>query len=153
MRRAFSGGTVVKADLARIKQYMAEIKRNSVELNQLIDENELTPNSIPMKAAKYIIIELAETMCNTIQHILAKEKGVAVSGYVDAVLKAYENGLISESLSKRLKPFFDFRNSLIHRYWTVDDRLLLENVRRGKHDFEDFMAEIESSLQADSGQT
>ncbi len=106
----------MKTDPIRIKSYFAEIRKNSSELNQLIDQNELRAESLPLKAAKYLLIELAEAMSNTIQHILAKEKGVAVSGYIDSVVKAHQHGLISADMFQRLKPFFDFRNSLIHRY-------------------------------------
>lgn len=136
----------MKPDPVRIKKYLAEIRNSSLALNQLIEENELTPDSVPLKAAKYILIELAEGISNTIQHILAKEKGVAVSGYIDAVVKGHEHGIISEELFQRLKPFFDFRNSLIHRYWTVDDRQLIDNIKTGRNDFDCFIDEIESYL-------
>jgi len=138
----------VKADPIRIKRYLTEIRRNSIELNQLIDQNELSPESVPLKAAKYILIELAEAMSNAIQHILAKDKGIAVSGYLDAILKAHENGIISEDLFHRLKPFFDFRNSLIHRYWTVDDVRLIDNILNGRGDFDEFIEEIETYLKS-----
>ncbi len=134
----------MKVDPIRIKQYLSEIRKNSLDLNSLLDQNQLAPNSIPLKAAKYILIELAEGMSNTIQHILAREKGVAVSGYIDAISNAYENGLISEPLFQRLKPFFDFRNSLIHRYWTIDDSRLIDNVLKGRGDFDRFIEEIEA---------
>jgi uncharacterized protein YutE (UPF0331/DUF86 family) len=134
----------MKVDSVRIKQYLSEIKKNSLDLKSLLDENELAPDSISLKAAKYILIELAEGMSITIQHILAREKGVAVSGYIDAVSKAYENGLISEPLFQRLKPFFDFRDSLIHRYWTIDDSRLIDNVLKGRGDFDRFIEEIET---------
>jgi uncharacterized protein YutE (UPF0331/DUF86 family) len=114
----------------------------------MIDSKELLPGSIPLKAAKYILIELAEAMANTIQHILAKDKGIAVSGYIDTILKAYENGLVSEKLFQRLKPFFDFRNSLIHRYWTINDARLVENILVGRKDFDLFIEEIETYLKA-----
>ena len=107
----------MKVDPVRIKNYLSEIRRNSIALQQLLAQNEIDPDSIPLKAAKYILIELAEAMSNTIQHILAKEMGTAVSGYIDTVVKAHDNGIISDDLFQRLKPFFDFRNSLIHRYW------------------------------------
>lgn len=136
----------MKVDPIRIKRYLAEIRKNSLELNRLIDQNELVPDTIPMKATKYILIELAEGMSNAIQHILARDKGVAVSGYIDAILKAYDNGLISEILFQRLKPFFDFRNSLIHRYWTIDDSRLIDNLMKGRHDFDRFIEEIEAYL-------
>ena len=76
MRRTYAGGIGMKTDPIRIKSYFAEIRKNSSELNQLIDQNELRAESLPLKAAKYLLIELAEAMSNTIQHILAKETGV-----------------------------------------------------------------------------
>ena len=136
----------MKTDPIRIKSYFAEIRKNSSELNQLIDQNELRAKSLPLKAAKYLLIELAEAMSNTIQHILAKEKGVAVSGYIDSVVKAHQHGLISADMFQRLKPFFDFRNSLIHRYWSIDDDRLIENIKNGRDDFDRFVEEIEAYL-------
>ena len=125
---------------------MSEIRRNSLSLQQLLDQNEIVPDSIPLKAAKYILIELAEAMSNTIQHILAKEKGTAVSGYIDTVLKAHDNGIISDDLFQRLKPFFDFRNSLIHRYWIIDDQRLIFSIQSGRNDFDRFLEEIEAYI-------
>ena len=136
----------MKADPVRIKSYLGEIRRNALELGKLIDQNELAPDSLPLKAAKYILIELAETMSNTIQHILAKDKGVAVSGYIDAVVKGNDHGILSENLFQRLKPFFDFRNSLIHRYWSIDDDRLIENIQNGRKDFDCFIEEVEAYL-------
>jgi uncharacterized protein YutE (UPF0331/DUF86 family) len=137
----------VKMEQARIKGYLLEIKRNSVELNELIQHNKLEPGSIELKAAKYLLIELAEAISNTIQHILAREKGIAVSGYVDTIVKAKEHKVISDGLFEKLKPFFDFRNSLIHRYWIIDDNRLIKNILAGRNDFESFISELEKYLQ------
>lgn len=109
-------------------------------------QNELKAESLPLKAAKYLLIELAEAMSNTIQHILAKEKGVAVSGYIDSVVKVHQHGLISADMFQRLKPLFDFRNSLIHRYWSIDEDRLIENIKNGRDDFDRFVEEIEAYL-------
>lgn len=136
----------MKADPIRIKRYLTEIRRYSLELNQLIVQNEMVSDSVPLKAAKYLLIELAEAMSNTIQHILAKDKGIPVSGYIDAIIKANENAIISEDLFQRLKPFFDFRNSLIHRYWPVDDARLIANIQEGQHDFDHFIEAIEAYM-------
>jgi len=138
----------MRLDKIRVKRYFTEIRKNSLDLNSLIDSKELLPGSIPLKAAKYILIELAEAMSNTIQHILAKDKGIAVSGYIDTILKAYEKRLVSENLFQRLKPFFDFRNSLIHRYWTISDERLVENISQGRKDFDLFIEEVEAYLES-----
>lgn len=137
----------MRSDPVRIKNYLTEIRRNCLDLKKILDENELLPDSIPLKAAKYILIELSEAMSGTIQHILAKEMGVPVSGYIDTVVKGYENGILSNDLFQRLKPFFDFRNSLVHRYWQIDDRRLIENIKTGYRDFDDFIKEIEVFLE------
>jgi uncharacterized protein YutE (UPF0331/DUF86 family) len=134
----------LKIDPQRIKSYLLEIRRNSTELKTLVEQNDLKPGSIALKAAKYLLIELAEAMSNSLQHILARDKGIAVSGYIDTIVKANELGLISNNLFNRLKPFFDFRNSLIHRYWIVDDQKLIENILKGHKDFNTFIDEIEA---------
>ena len=136
----------MRADSVRVTSYLFEIRKNSLALKELIEQNELVADSIPLKAAKYILIELAEVMSNTLQHILAKNKGVAVSGYIDTIVKGYEQGILSKELFDRLKPFFDFRNSLIHRYWKVDDKQLIGNIHDGVHDFDRFIDEVEAYM-------
>ena len=123
-----------------------EITKNSSDLKALIDENCLDTESVELKAAKYMLIELAECVSNTLQHILAKEKGIPVSGYIDTIVKGYKSGIISEDLFNKLKPFLDFRNSLVHRYWVIDDKRLIKNILDGQNDFLQFVDEIEEYL-------
>ena len=138
----------MKADRTRLKRYSMEITKNSADLKELVDKNSLTPESVELKAAKYILIELAEAISNTLQHILAKDKGIAVSGYVDTIVKGFKENIISEDLFEKLKPFLDFRNSLVHRYWDIDDTRLISNIREGKEDFVQFVDAIEKYLMA-----
>jgi uncharacterized protein YutE (UPF0331/DUF86 family) len=138
----------MRIDPNRLRQYVAEITRNSQELKKIVDQGALAPGSLELKAAKYILIELAEAMSNCLQHILAKQKGIAVSGYIDTIAKGHKEGILSEALFQRLKPFFDFRNSLIHRYWAIDDDKLIENIKSGSSDFFRFADEIEAYLAA-----
>jgi uncharacterized protein YutE (UPF0331/DUF86 family) len=138
----------MKIDIIRLKKYLADILRSARELNEIIDQNSLQPGSIELKAVKYNLIELAEAMSNTLQHVLAKQKGIAVSGYIDTIAKGYKEGLISEELFNKLKPFFYFRNSLVHRYWIIDDEKLIANIISGKDDFDQFVDEIEMFIKS-----
>jgi uncharacterized protein YutE (UPF0331/DUF86 family) len=138
----------VKIDIARLKKYLADIVRSANDLKRIIEQNSLEPGSIELKAAKYILIELAEAMSNTLQHVLAKEKGIAVGGYIDTIVKGYKEGIISEELYQKLKPFFDFRNSLVHRYWIVDDEKLIANIEIGQDDFDQFAEELENYIRS-----
>jgi uncharacterized protein YutE (UPF0331/DUF86 family) len=65
---------------------------------------------------------------------------------VETIIRAGETKILSEDLSKRLKPFFDFRNSLIHRYWSISDEKFLSLVRENKGDFISFVEAIENYL-------
>jgi uncharacterized protein YutE (UPF0331/DUF86 family) len=133
----------MKVDIVRVKRYLADIVRSADDLKKITELNSLEPGSIELKAAKYILIELAEAMSNTLQHVLAKQKGIAVSGYIDTIVKGNKEGIISEELYQKLKPFFDFRNSLVHRYWIIDDEKLIANIESGRDDFHQFADEIE----------
>ncbi|MFH1395404.1 MAG: HepT-like ribonuclease domain-containing protein [Candidatus Omnitrophota bacterium] len=136
----------MKIDKIRINRFLMEITKSSSDLKKLVMENRLEPESIELKAAKYLLIELAEGVSNILQHILAKEKGIPVSGYIDTIVKGHQFGVISEDLFNRLKPFFDFRNSLVHRYWIIEDKLLIKNLLAGYTDFIQFVDEIEKYL-------
>ena len=136
----------MKVDTVRISRYLNEIRKSSSELADLVEKGLLSPESIALKAAKYMLIELAESVSNTLQHILAKEKGIPVSGYIDTIVKGNKHGIISKDLYNKLKPFLDFRNSLVHRYWTIDDTRLISNIIKGYEDFFKFSDEIESYL-------
>ena len=138
----------MKIDTVRLKKHLSDIVRSAHDLKKIVDQNTLLPDSIELKAAKYLLIELAEAMSNTLQHILAKEKGIAVSGYIDTIAKGYNEGIISKELFQKLKPFFDFRNSLVHRYWIIDDEKLIANIQSGKDDFNQFAKELESYIKS-----
>ena len=139
----------LRIDRARVSRYLAEIRKGSMELRTLVAENHLRSDAIALKAAKYLLIELAEGMANTLQHILAKDMGVPVSGDIDTIAKAHQAAIVDADLFGRLKPFFDFRNSLVHRYWTTDDERLIGNIENGTGDFDRFIEAVESYLAQD----
>lgn len=136
----------MKIDKVKISRFLMEITKNSFDLKELIERNRLITGSIELKAVKYILIELAEAVSNTLQHILAKDKGIPVSGYIDTIVRGFKSGIITEELFNKLKPFLDFRNSLVHRYWIIDDTRLIQNILAGHKDFEQFVDEIEEYL-------
>jgi uncharacterized protein YutE (UPF0331/DUF86 family) len=85
-------------------------------------------------------------MANILQHILAKDMGEPVTGYVETIIRAGETKIISDAISQKIKPFFDFRNSLIHRYRFISDEKLLSLVRENKNDFISFIEAIETYI-------
>jgi uncharacterized protein YutE (UPF0331/DUF86 family) len=139
----------MKIDIEKIQQYLSEIKTRHREIEELLLKSsnaQILKEPWVLKGLKYALIEIAEAMANTLQHILAKDMGEPVVGYVETIIRAGETNILTESLSKKLKPFFDFRNSLIHRYWFISDEKLLTLVRENKTDFISFIEAIENYI-------
>jgi uncharacterized protein YutE (UPF0331/DUF86 family) len=136
----------MKIDTEKIQQYLSEIKTRHREIEELLLKNsdaEILKEPWVLKGLKYTLIEIAEAMANTLQHILAKDMGEPVVGYVETIIRAGETNILPESLSQKIKPFFDFRNSLIHRYWFISDEKLLSLVRENRNDFISFIEAME----------
>ncbi len=139
----------MKIDIEKIQRYLSEIKLNHHDIEELFQGNtdqEILKQPWLLKGLKYSLIEVAEAMANVLQHILAKDMGEPVTGYVETVTRAGQRNILSESLSKKIKPFFDFRNSLTHRYWFISDEKLLSLVRENKNDFISFVEPIENYI-------
>ncbi len=139
----------MKIDTERMQRYLMEIQARHHEITELLkkcSEADLLKDPWVLKGLKYSLVEIAEAMANILQHLLAKDRGEPVTGYVETVIRAGETGILPDSLSKKLRPFFDFRNSLIHRYWVISDEKLLSLVRENRSDFLSFIEAIEYYL-------
>jgi uncharacterized protein YutE (UPF0331/DUF86 family) len=136
-------------DVEKIARYLMEIKSRRHELGQLLADSPdaaLLNEPWKLKGLKYTLVEMAEAMANSLQHILAKDMGEPVTGYVETILRAGDKGVLPSKIVAKLKPFFDFRNSLIHRYWIISDEKLLSLVRENLGDFDLFIQSIEEYL-------
>ncbi|MGB9628898.1 MAG: DUF86 domain-containing protein [Thermodesulfobacteriota bacterium] len=139
----------MKIDREKIQKYLLEIKARHREIEELLQKStdkEILKEQWVIKGLKYTLIEIAEAMANILQHIIAKDIGEPVTGYVDTIIRAGQTNILSETLVKKLKPFFDFRNSLIHRYWFISDEKILSLVRENQTDFLSFIEEIENYI-------
>jgi uncharacterized protein YutE (UPF0331/DUF86 family) len=140
----------MQVDERRIKKYLYDILSNVRDIESLLKEHsddEILVHKHFLKSLKYSLVEISEAISLVLQHILAKHYGLPVKGYIDTIKKASEIGIISSELSASLRPFFDFRNSLVHRYWIIDDKKLLDNCRVGHKDFSAFIEAIEDFLE------
>ncbi len=140
----------MRVDKERIKKYLFDILSNLRDIESLLreyGEKELVKNKHLMKSLKYSLVEISEASSIILQHILAKYYGIPVKGYMDTLKKAYESGIITESLFGSLKPFFDLRNAMVHRYWSVDDKKLINMCNTNYKEFFKFIETIESFIE------
>lgn len=132
---------MMKIDKLRIKRFLAEIKNDTQEIESFLKESFEDKRTI--KAIRYNLIEIVEAQANILQHILSKDRGLPSSGYLETVELAQKEKIITLSTYKSLKPFFEFRNTLVHRYWTIEDKILIKNVKENYQKFFNFIKEIE----------
>ncbi|MCD6539737.1 MAG: DUF86 domain-containing protein [Candidatus Omnitrophica bacterium] len=138
----------MKIDKIRIKKFLLEIKKDTVEIKDFLKGDIKDKKTI--KAIKYNLIEIVEASANILQHILAKDKGIAAGGYLETIEKSKGEKIISLSTYKALRPFFEFRNILIHRYWQIEDKLLIKEVKENYKVFDKFIEEIEKYLKVNT---
>lgn len=139
----------------RISKGIADIRDAETEIRKLIADGKQSFLSEKKNALalKYLLIETVEAITDVCQHILAKTKGVACGGYVDCIVKAGEQGLIKAELSNNLRKLADLRNSLIHRYWIINDEELFTQCDANVGDFTDFTVQISSFLSLAKGES
>jgi len=139
----------VKIDKVRIKKCLYDILSNLRDIESLLEkykEKDIISNKHFLKSLKYSLVEMSEASSIILQHILAKHYGMPVKGYMDTIKKAAEVSIISAKLYSSLKPFFELRNAIVHRYWSIDDKKLLKLCKRGYKNFYSFIENIESFI-------
>jgi uncharacterized protein YutE (UPF0331/DUF86 family) len=138
----------VEFDLKRIESYLQQIVAEVADLEKAlaIPDGQVLSDRAKLKSLKYSVIVIAEAMTGALQHILAKKHSVAVDGYSDALMKSAQHKVVDEELLGRLRPFFVFRNMLVHQYWRVQDETFLGNLRVGLNDFREFVRQTRQYL-------
>lgn len=137
-------------DAGRIQRYLMTIRENTEDIRGLLRQHEddaLCKERYLLKALKYCLIEISEAMADTLQHFLARKKGLAAESYLELLEKAAQTAMLDPELLQRLRFFFKFRNMLVHRYWEIDDRRLLQETRKGLKDFELFSEAVTTEME------
>jgi len=131
--------------IAKNKADILEVKKEIENIVSLSKEDFLKEKRNSL-ALKYLLIQAVEAIADVSQHILAKTKGIPCEGYVDCIIKAGENSIITKELSNKLRKLMDLRNNLIHRYWRIDDEELFKISKANLDDLEDFVNQIDDFI-------
>ncbi|MFQ6083470.1 MAG: DUF86 domain-containing protein [Candidatus Aminicenantia bacterium] len=131
--------------IAKNKADILEVKREVENIIGLPKKDFLKERRNSL-ALKYLLIQAVEAVVDISQHILAKIKGIPCEGYVDCIIKAGENGLITKKLAEKLRRLMDLRNNLIHRYWRIDDNELYTVSKENISDLESFVSQIDDFI-------
>jgi len=138
----------MKINLEKIENNLKSLRESYFEISKLLSlsTEELLLKRELIGALKYEMIVSVEAIVNILSHLLVKTRGITPQGYVDSIIKAKEQYLLSNALSQKLLSLVRLSNLLVHRYWDVDDELFLKNAKENKKDFVKFIEEIEALL-------
>ena len=79
---------------------------------------------------RYNVIVLVEALVSLAIHVLREEQGYRPTGYADAVERLSAMLGLDAGCVSALKALVRLRNLLVHRYWSIDDKLVYENIKR-----------------------
>jgi uncharacterized protein YutE (UPF0331/DUF86 family) len=135
-------------DIDRITKAKTDVINVSNQMDSLINvgiKDFLSDPKSPL-ALKYLLIEAVEAIADICQHLLARIKGIACEGYVDCIMKTGKAGIITPSLSDKLRQLADLRNNLIHRYWIIDHEQLYNQTVDNRRYLKDFVEQTNTFL-------
>ena len=137
-----------KYNVDRIRQIIGEINSSIHKLNRYsrLSEEEFLSNTERIDSAKYnliIAIEGAIDICNS---IVAHAGGRAPQDHADCFTILGELNMLSPEFIERLKKMAKFRNLLVHLYWKVDDKKVLQILKEDIQDIKDYIEEIKKII-------
>jgi uncharacterized protein YutE (UPF0331/DUF86 family) len=86
-----------EVDTKRVERYLTTVRENTEDIRALIsryDDDQILTDRYLLKAFKYCLIEIAEAMADTLQHLLARTKGLAAESYLEQVETAAQSAVL-----------------------------------------------------------
>ena len=112
--------------------YLKEVKQLT-----LLSDKEYLNNARNIYSGRYLLQISIETCINIGNHIISRKELGVPKEYADTFRILQSNNIISKSLLEKLILMTRFRNRIVHLYWDIDDKLVLEIM---KNNYEDFIA-------------
>lgn len=134
----------MELDEDKIKQRFSEINETLSEVRRLtaLQDEEFWTKKENMAAVKYYLLQAIEAIGSVCVHIAAKRCNKGISAFGECFELLAKEKLFPEELSARLRNMTKFRNKLMHQYWEIDDKMVLEYARKDSNDFNDFMKAV-----------
>jgi uncharacterized protein YutE (UPF0331/DUF86 family) len=123
--------------IQRLRQYIRYLQ----DLAGL-DEDRFLEDPMAVGSARYYLQVSVESCINLANHIIAAQRLRAPQDFKDTFRVLNEAGIVPDDCAARMRELAGLRNLLVHLYWEVDDRLILEGIRTELGHFEVFVSHI-----------
>ena len=122
--------------------------RNSIDvLNKykLYPENDILDNQERLGNIKYNFIVLIESCIDICNYLSAKEFKIIPETYSKCFAILKEKNFLDTETAEKMSDFAKFRNLLVHLYWKVDDKIVVDKLKE-LHFIEKFTKTITQQL-------
>lgn len=138
----------MEIDAEKIKKRISEIDEaiEKVERYASVPDSEFWQDERNILAVKHLLLESIEACGNICVHITARKLFSAPSSFAECFEGLNKSNIIDNELTEKLVRMARFRNILVHRYWDIDDRKILDYARNHIFDFRQFVKSISNYL-------
>jgi len=139
----------MEVDKQKIQKRFAEIKEQIAHIKSLaaLSDKEFFADENNIAALKYYLIVALEAAGSICVHVCAKKLNCAVTEYATCFETLGKKDAISKSLAKELIKMARFRNLLVHQYWQIDDKKVLQYARKDLAVLGKFLSAVSKLLQ------
>ncbi|UCH98593.1 MAG: DUF86 domain-containing protein [Candidatus Aminicenantes bacterium] len=127
----------LKKRISEIKEYKEKIKKYSS-----ISDSEFWKDERNILAIKHLLLQSIEACGSICSHVLAKKFFKSPSSFSECFEFLFESKVINRELSVGLRKMARFRNILVHRYWEIEDKKILEYAKNNLGDFDRFLEAV-----------
>jgi uncharacterized protein YutE (UPF0331/DUF86 family) len=131
-------------DKEKIESLFNELDKYLKELIELssLPVNEYLNNSRNVYSGRYLLQIAVETCINIGNHIISRQELGVPKEYADTFRILQSNNIIPQQLLETLVLMTRFRNRVVHLYWDIDDKLVLEIIKNNYKDFTKFRSAV-----------
>jgi uncharacterized protein YutE (UPF0331/DUF86 family) len=109
---------------------------------QKMDDEVLLSDQEKLGNIKYQFIVAIEACIDICSHIAEKTFSEVPESYAHCFDLLKEKGIIESQLAEGMSDFARFRNVLVHLYWKVENKRVIEILKHDLHRIEEFLTAI-----------
>lgn len=127
-----------------LKQKLAYIESYYMEMEKVLSfsDKEIKEDLIKLRALERIFQLIVDEIIDTNNHIIRYKPLKLPADFQSTFIILAENKILSVDFAKKIAPVVGLRNRLVHRYEKIDLDLMLQNIRKNKGDFKEYIKYI-----------
>lgn len=117
----------------KLAQAIDEISQMVKELERKLSlkDSDILSEYDTLSSLKFSLLRAVQASIDACMLLTSSRRYKAPASYRECFLNLNEEGILEKQLAQNLAKMAGFRNLLIHKYWDVDDKRILQILRSG----------------------